>query len=214
MRSVELPAWAVAAVLVAPLCAIPLLDSGTMSLYATVMATLYAAVSGVAAWLAVRDANKDRKERTRPVVQADCIVSSASETFFRLANTGGGPAEHVQVAFSPSPVDFDGKRLSDHSLFRAAIPVLMPMQEVKHLFQLAFNFSRPDVPAVFDATVSYRSRDQKYSETTHVDMSIYADLTLPRPTIQESATSLSKSAVEIVKLLERLVQGRERGGDA
>lgn len=196
----EMPAWLIGTALLLPLVGFSVLASTSpdhLASYATLLSTFYAALSGVSAWLAVKAANEERRERSRPVVQPDCPISSSSEVFFRLTNTGGSAAENITLTFDPSPVDFNGKPLSANSLFQSAIPLLTPGQEIKHFFQMGFNFSKPDVPAVFNVRVEYRGKGVEYAETRRIDLSIYRDMTLPRPTAQESLAAISKSLVEI-----------------
>ena len=137
--------------------------------------------------------------------------------FFRLSNTGGGPAETVSVTFDPSPVDFKGRPLSEHSLFKNPLPLLVPGQELKHFFQLGFNFSKPDVPARFSVTVSYAGQGEQYTETTVIDLAQYRDMTLPRPTAQESLANIAKTLETLQRATERVasevarVRTREEG---
>lgn len=195
----ELPPWVIGTGLL-PLIGLPILAfvlPDRVAAYATLLSTFYAAVSGVSAWQAVREANADRREQRRPVVRPDCPISSSSEVFFRLTNTGGSPAENISVEFDPSPLDFNKRPLAENSLFQSAIPLLTVGQEIRHFFQMGFNFSKPEVPAVFSVRVAYRWRGIEYAETTRIDLSIYHDMTLPRPTMQESLAAISKSLDDI-----------------
>jgi hypothetical protein len=45
--------------------------------------------------------------------------------------------------------------------------------------------------------IAYRGKGGEYAETTRIDLSIYRDMTLPRPTAQESLAAISKSLEEI-----------------
>jgi len=188
-----LPIWIIAIFLLAPLAALPLLPPDSQANYTTALSALYSGVSALGAWMAVRALRDERIERSRPVVRADCPMNSSSQVFFRLTNIGLGPAEGVVVTFNPSPVDFHGKLLSENSLFSAPLPLLVPGQEVRHFFQMGFNFSKPDVPSSFAVTVAYRAQGQQYSETSSIDMSVYRDMTLPGPTVEESLAGIAKA---------------------
>ena len=195
-----LASWVVGAgllALVVGLAIIAVTLPAQIAAYSGLLSTLFAAVSAVGAWQALREANQERRERRRPVVQADCPISSSSEVFFRLTNSGGSAAENITVTFHPSPIDFDGRQLAEISLFRSPIPLLTPGQEIKHLFQLGFNFAKPDIPSVFDVRVAYRSKGTEYAETTRIDLSVYRDLVLPRPTIAESLADISQTLKKV-----------------
>jgi len=186
------------------LAALPLIPADLIANYTTALSALYSGVSALGAWLAVRALRDERLERGRPVVRADCPVSSSSEVFFRLSNTGGGPAEAISVAFDPSPVDFNGRALSENSLFKSPLPLLVPGQELKHFFQMGFNFSKPNVPARFSVIVSYAGQGERYQETTVIDLGQYRDMTLPRPTAQESLANIAKTLETLQGATERV----------
>jgi len=173
------------------------------AVYSSLLSALFAAVSTVGAWQALREANEERRERRRPVVQPDCPISSSSEVFFRLTNSGGSAAENIAVTFDPSPVDFHQRPLADISLFRNPIPLLTPGQEIRHFFQFGFNFGKPGIPSVFDVRVAYCSKGVDYAETTRIDLSVYRDMVLPRPTNQESLAQISETLKKIKDSLDR-----------
>jgi hypothetical protein len=197
-----LPLWVVAASLLIPLAALPVVPTESAGSYMTALSALYSAVSALGAWFAVRELRQERLERNRPVIRIDTPASSSSALFFRVSNIGAGAAEEVSLRFDPEPIDFEGRPLSQISVFKNPTPVLMPNQEIRQLFQMGPNIGKPGVPSRFTVTASYRGQTGTYSETTVIDLGLFVDLTVPRPT---EAESLART-VDAVQKVERALQ--------
>ena len=200
-----------AILLLVPLLVILLLAGAGSHLVApaiTLVTLFYAAVGATAAWLALRTAQQERKARNRPTVRVDCPVTSSSEVFLRITNTGLGAAMDVQVSFSPVPIDMHGRSLAELSLFKGPISVLMPGQAISHLFHVGFRLLESDQPKAFEATAIYRDDDgESYSETWPVDLDVLRDVTLPRPSVAEQLGKIAKTLAEITKTLKERPAG-------
>lgn len=169
---------------------------------ATVSAFL-AAVSAIATLMSAVEMQKQRESQERPYVVAHLDGASSGLICVFVENFGNSPAQNVTIKFDPVPVDFQGRPLSEVSLFKNPISFMPPGKTFRQAIDVGYRFLAEGKPTNFSVSVSYSSiHGERFSETVPTDLAYLKQATRPEKSVEEQLESLSQEVHKLVSVLE------------
>ena len=117
----------------------------------------------VLTFLTLQDSKKQRENAEEPIVTIRLLPEEKNNNFlsFTFKNTGGGPAYDLSVKFNPD-LPYGDKTLNNLNMFKR-MALLDKNEEVKFLYDSAFEYYNSNNPKVTRATVAYykQPKDQR-----------------------------------------------------
>ncbi len=143
----------------------------------------------------------------RPYVIADVYPRfSVNVLYFRIRNVGQTPAYDIRPIIDP-PIPFRKASSSDLDIFKGAIGVLGPQEQISFFYDSAVDlFSKQDTPLQFHVNVRYVDSDKiAYDERFSIDVNLLRGLALEMPVadkVFDELQSIRKEIETIAKYTE------------
>lgn len=167
------------------------------------VAAFLAAISAIASLLQAVEVQKQRQSQERPYITAHFDGTSSGAICFLIENVGNSPALDVRFRFTPAPVDFAGRPLSEVSLFANPITFLPAGKMIRQVLDAGYRFLAEGKPARFSVTVSYRSIwGEIYEETIDHNLEYLKQATVPGRTVEDHLKTISEQLKSLVQLVQ------------
>jgi len=169
---------------------------------ATISAFL-AAVSAIANLMSATEIQRQRESQERPYVVVHLDGASNGLICVFVENFGNSPAENVVIKFDPVPVDFQGRPLSEVSLFKNPISFMPPGKTFRQAVDVGYRFLAEGKPTNFSISTSYSSiHGERYGETVTTDLAYLKQATRPGKSVEEEIEAVTQELHKLVSVVE------------
>lgn len=180
--------------------------STDVAIVIAVSSAFFAALGSVTNLMLAVEAQKESRRKERPYVIANPELESGGLISLIIRNQGNSPALNTFFKFESGPVDFKGRELQQLSIFEKPISFLPPGKQLRQLIIQANKLFEGDMTTTLSYSISYESiYGEKFRETVKVDLVGFKDMNLPKKSVEEQLTALSKAVEGIAKTFDSVV---------
>lgn len=126
-----------------------------IALTISLITTVFAAISAFASLAQTVELQRQRENLERPYLQAFFEHENSGLLVFRIINAGNSPAFDAKIEFDPVPTDYDGRPLSEVSLFSNPITFIPPGKSYRQIVIQGHRFFDDERPTKYTVKASY-----------------------------------------------------------
>lgn len=171
------------------------------------ISAVFAAFSAVASLVQAVEIQRQREGQERPYIISYFDPQSSGMIDFVIENCGNSPALDVQIKFEPVPVDYQGRLLSELSLFKSPIKFMPPRIFFRQRVNVGYNLLANNRETKYTVILEYRSlQSQLFKERTEIDIAYMKQLHLPSKSVDEQIGALSASIKDLSEQFRSVIQ--------
>jgi len=172
------------------------------------VSAVFAAISAIASLVQAAEVQKQRESQEQPYVISYFDGANSGAICFVIENCGNSPAKNISIRFSPSPIDYAGRPLTEVSFFRDPIDFLPPGKKFRQIIDAGHRFFAEGKPTRFHTSLSYESiYNDSYNHSMEHDLEYLKQATLPEKSINENLSVISEQLKSLVEVFEN-AQGK------
>lgn len=177
----------------------------TFSIGIAAVSAMFAAISSIAGLLQATEVQRQRENQERPYITAFFEGTNRGGLYLEIQNTGNSPAVDVVFKFTPEPIDYSGRKLSEVSLFKKPISFMPQGKAYRQIIDAGHRFLADDRPAKYQIRIIYSSASgQLYDESTDFDLDYLKQSTLPSKTTEENLEDISKQIKDLTDIFKSI----------
>ena len=144
---------------------------------AAVFSAMVFAVAAIVGWFQLREAQKLRKDQTRPFVVIEFRVEPSSIIYLRVSNLGSTMARDIQFSIDPPLQTTRGENwdVMELGILKSGIKTLAPGRVIEFLFDTWIG--RDEMNDRYVAKLTYSGNDgTQYPDEMDLDLGVYRNM--------------------------------------
>ncbi len=173
----------------------------TITIGIAALSAVFAAISSIAGLMQATEAQRQRENQERPYITAYFEGTNRGGFYLEIQNAGNSPAVDVSFNFTPEPIDFAGRKLSEVSLFKKPISFMPQGKTYRQIIDAGHRFLAEGKPTKYQIRITYSTvSGQIFDENTDFDLEYLKQSTLPGKTTEENLEDIHKQLKDLTEV--------------